>query len=196
MKSIIWHHFSRVSDMSQNNHHQFKRWHCQYMINWSKTSIKKKKSLQGIWRAQRGTNPLYSLHFKDYNEARENNEEKSNTKTRWSRFSRAQILPQISFRFDELGEPIAQTPSKPGLSLHAHLYCLHGAESQIGDDFSRSGASEVNQRFVLSSILRSSDIWVVFLKELIEPKLASPLGTVTKQGWYPTPEEAPDALLF
>lgn len=183
--------------MPQNNHHQFKRWHCQYMINWSKTSIKKKKRAYKVSDAPREEPILCIVCIsKDYNETRENKEEKSNTKTRWSRLSRAEILPQISVRFDELGEPIAQTPSKPGLSLHAHLYCLHGAESHIGDDFSRSGAGEVNQRFVLSSILSSSNIWVVFLKELIEPKLASPLGTVTKQGWYPTPEEAPDALLF
>lgn len=92
------------------------------------------------------------------------------------------VKPRGSFSADKLGEAIREASSKAGLSLNTNLNGLKGAEGDISDDLSRRGTCKEDQGLVLGSILRASNVGVVFLEKLVESELAGSLHAVSKQG--------------
>ena len=70
--------------------------------------------------------------------------------------------------------------------LHANLDGFEWAESEISNEFSRSGGSQVDGCLVLGSVFRTDNVTIELLEILISSIFESSLGRVSKEGWGPS----------
>merc|ERR1719233_2593288 len=80
-------------------------------------------------------------------------------------------------------------------SLHSDLAGLQGRQSNICEELCRCRGNQVQGGSVEESILLSHHASVEILENLIETKLADPLGCVSDGSWSPTKEEATNSSI-
>ena len=79
--------------------------------------------------------------------------------------------------------------------LHADLDGLHGDEGHVGEEFGRGGTGKEDGVLVLDGVLRTSEVRVELLEELVEAVLGGSLHRVTDQGRGETGVETAEAAL-
>ena len=106
------------------------------------------------------------------------------------------LIPENAIGSDKLWKAICQTSGEPRLSLDSNFDSFHRTEENISKHFSRCRTSKIDQGLVLGCILRSCNVCIFILKELVESVLAGTLSTVTNQSGRPTPKETSYFLLL